>query len=283
MTRTVKNCLESCSGQLADRSDSPRLDAEILLARVLGKDRAFLFANPEAVLTGNQADELDQLIAERAAGKPVAHLTGRREFWSLELRITPAVLVPRPETELLVEQALRHIPAKADFRLADLGCGSGAIAIAIASERPLAEITATDISPAALEIARQNAQSHGQEQISFIACDWLEKLGTERFNMLVSNPPYVATGEPELTDRELEYEPPDALYSGADGLDDIRRIIATAPDSLTDKGWLLLEHGFDQAAEINKLMTTAGFAKIECYKDLAGQDRVTAGQLKNSA
>lgn len=279
MTQTIKTILNDCAKRLADSSESARLDAEILLGKVLEKDRAFLFANPDFAPDPAQLSRLEELIAQRAAGKPVAHLIGSREFWSLQLTVTPDVLVPRPETELLVEQSLRHIPGKADCRVADLGCGSGAIAIAIATERALAEITATDCSAAALEIATQNAAAHDQGHIRFIASNWLAGLADESFNILVSNPPYVATNQPELTDPELAHEPPGALYSGADGLDDIRIIIEQAPEHLADKGWLLLEHGFDQAEAIAKLMEQAGFTKVECYKDLAGHDRVTAGQL----
>lgn len=279
MIQSIRNSLLSCTEQLSGNSDSARLDAEILLAMVLGKDRAFLFANPELELTLAQSDELEALVCQRASGKPVAHLSGNKEFWSLDLTVTPDVLVPRPETELLVEQALRHIPASADCRVADLGCGSGAIAISIAKDRPLAEITATDISTAALEIAQQNAALHDQTEIRFMHSSWLDELSAEKFNVLVSNPPYVATDRPELTDPELAFEPPQALFSGADGLNDIRKIICSAPEHLLDKGWLLLEHGFDQAHAIHELMQQAGFTKIECYKDLAGHDRVTAGQL----
>ena len=279
MTQTIKTILNDCAKRLADSSESARLDAEILLGKVIEKDRAFLFANPDFAPDPAQLSRLEELIVQRAAGKPVAHLIGSREFWSLQLTVTPDVLVPRPETELLVEQTLRHIPGKADCRIADLGCGSGAIAIALAAERPLAEITATDRSTAALKIAIQNAAAHDQGHIRFIESNWLAGLTDERINILVSNPPYVATNQPELTDPELAHEPPEALFSGSDGLDDIRIIIEQAPAHLADKGWLLLEHGFDQAATIASLMEQAGFTRIECYKDLAGHDRVTAGQI----
>jgi release factor glutamine methyltransferase len=279
VTQTIKTLLTDSSARLADSSDSARLDAEILLGKVLKKDRAFLFANPDFAPDPAQLSMLEDLIAQRAAGKPVAYLIGSHEFWSLQLTVTPDVLVPRPETELLVEQTLRHIPGKADCRVADLGCGSGAIAIAIATERPLADITATDCSAAALQVATQNAAAHDQGHIRFIESNWLAGLTDESFNILVSNPPYVATDQPELTDPELEHEPPGALFSGSDGLDDIRSIIEQAPSHLANKGWLLLEHGFDQAAAIASLMEQARFTRIECYKDLAGHDRVTAAQI----
>ncbi|MGI9290047.1 MAG: peptide chain release factor N(5)-glutamine methyltransferase [Gammaproteobacteria bacterium] len=280
MTHSIKSLLTSCTEKLSGNSQSARLDTEVLLMRVLDKDRAFLFANPEHELSQTELEELDALINERCRGVPVAHLTGKREFWTLELAVTSDVLVPRPETELLVEEALRHIPGKADCRVVDLGCGSGAIALALASERPLAEITATDRSKSALEIARRNAATLELEEIRFVESDWLAELRQERFNIIVSNPPYVATSNPELAGPELKYEPEEALYSGKDGLDDIRTIISSAPEHLYEKGWLLLEHGFDQAEAIHALMHEAGFTKIECYKDLAGHDRVSVGQLQ---
>jgi len=279
MTDTLKAILNKAREQLATTSDSPQLDAEILLGKVLQASRAALYANPDNIISDSQAAEFEQLVSQRQSSKPVAHLTGMREFWSLQLKVTPDVLIPRPETELLVERALLHIPAKGDCRLVDLGCGSGAIAIAIATERPDCTISATDTSQSALTIAKENADRHCPGQIHFCVGNWFEPLEDQRFTLIVSNPPYVSSEQPQLTDPELEYEPQQALYSGADGLDDIRKLIANTPKHLHKDGYLLLEHGFDQADTIAELLKQAGFTNIKMHRDLAGQPRVTEAQL----
>lgn len=281
MTTALGNLLDQGRDLLTQSSASPRLDAEILLAHVLGVNRAHLYANPDSQLSKVTAENYLDLVRLRSRGHPVAHLTGEREFWSLKLRVTPEVLVPRPETELLVERALDCIPADAEISALDLGCGSGAIAIALATERPACRIVATDKSETALKIAAMNADRYCPGRIEFIAGRWFEPLGGRRFDVIASNPPYVATGQPELTDPELAFEPEDALYSGTDGLDDIRRIIAAAPMHLAAGGWLVLEHGFDQSASIGALMQQAGFDSIASYNDLAGLPRVTAARLRN--
>jgi release factor glutamine methyltransferase len=280
MTETLKNTLAEARALLAATSDSPQLDAEILLGKVLRANRAALYANPDQLITASQSGEFEQLVSQRCDGKPVAHLTGMREFWSLELKVTPDVLVPRPETELLVERALVHIPDSGACELVDLGCGSGAIAIAIATERPDCTITATDASQAALSIAQENAANHCPERINFIHGNWFEPLVGKCFDVIVSNPPYVSAAQPQLTDPELEHEPQQALYSGADGLNDIRQLITEAPAYLLDDGYLLLEHGFDQADTIAELLRQAGFVNIEMYRDLANQPRITEAQFK---
>jgi release factor glutamine methyltransferase len=280
MVTTLDELLQQGRDQLAGSSASPRLDAEILLGHVLKANRAHLYANPDRELDAAKASTYLALIAERAAGRPVAHLTGEREFWSLKLTVTADVLVPRPETELLVEQALRRLPTDAPSSALDLGCGSGAIAIALATERPACRVVATDRSDAALVIAKLNADRHCPGRIEFVAGSWFEPLAGQRFDVIASNPPYVASGRPDLTDRELDFEPAEALYSGADGLDDIRRIIAGARAHLVPGGWLLLEHGFDQSASIGALLQQAGFEAIATHNDLAGQPRVTEAQLQ---
>ena len=279
MTATVAALLQQGRQQLAGRSDSPRLDAEVLLSHVMQVDRAHLYANPERVIEAEQAGKYAHLLGERLTGRPVAHLTGEREFWSLNFHVTPDVLSPRPETELLVEQALENIPADQPCETLDLGCGSGAIAIALATERPRCRLTATDRSNTALAVARENAAANSCEHIRFLEGSWFEPVGKQCFDLIVSNPPYVATTQPKLTDPELAYEPPQALYSGADGLDDIHFIIRHAPSHLKAGGRLLLEHGFDQAGRIADLLTQAGFTEICTYPDLAGQPRVTEARL----
>jgi release factor glutamine methyltransferase len=280
MTETLKSTLSKARKLLEATSDSPQLDAEILLGKVLQANRAALYANPDQLITESQTGEFEQLIAQRCSGKPVAHLTGKREFWSLELKVTPDVLVPRPETELLVERALMHIPESGACVLVDLGCGSGAVAIAIATERPTCTITATDTSQAALNIAQENAAKHCPERIQFCKGNWFEPLEGRSFNCIVSNPPYVSSVQPELTGPELAHEPQQALYSGADGLDDIRQLIAVSPNYLLENGYLLIEHGFDQADTIAALLRQTGFINIEMHRDLADQPRITEAQLK---
>jgi len=274
---TLITLLQQGQLQLADSSDSPRLDAELLLGHVLMVGRAHLYANPERIIEPTQATEYAQLLGARCTGRPIAHLTGEREFWSLSFHITPDVLSPRPETELLVEQALNYMPANQPCAVLDLGCGSGAIAVALATERPLSKLTATDSSDAALAIARENATTNKCGSIRFLSGNWFGPVGSECFDIIVSNPPYVATLQPELTDPELAFEPPQALYSGGDGLDDIRLIIQDAPGHLRPGGRLLLEHGFDQADQIANLLEQSGLCQIRTHCDLAGQPRVTEG------
>lgn len=279
MTTTIKTVLGSAHDALTDYSDSPRLDAEVLLGHVLSADRARIFAHPDLPLSAEQATFYQELINERKSGKPVAHLTGRREFWSVELKVNSDVLVPRPETELLVERSLKHISTDNTSSVLDLGTGSGAIAIAIALERPTCEITATDRSGIALDTAKANIANHCPGRAEVVSSNWFEALGNRRFDVIVSNPPYVSTRHRDLNEPELKYEPPAALFSGPDGLDDIRIIVQTASRHLNPAGWLLLEHGFDQANEVQELLHAAGFDSVETYNDLAGHQRVTEGHI----
>lgn len=253
-------------------------DAEILLAHVLGQSRGWLFAHDDAELDAAQDAAFEQLVARRQAGEPVAYLTGTQGFWTLDLTVTPATLVPRPETELLVEQALAKIPADAPWRLADLGTGCGAIALALARERPLSRMVATDLSEDALAIARGNAARNGVENAEFRAGSWLEPLQGETFDLIASNPPYVADGDPHLAQGDLRFEPSLALSCGRDGLNAIRTIAAAAPAVLRPGGWLLFEHGFDQDAAVRALLEEAGFAEVETVRDLEGRGRVTQGR-----
>jgi release factor glutamine methyltransferase len=255
---------------------TPELDAEVLLAHALGVSRARLRSHPEEILEAAVAERFRDLIERRAAGEPVAYILGRKGFWSLELEVTPAVLVPRPETELLVERALA-LDLGAQARVADLGTGSGAIALALASARPRWRITATDISTEALAVARANALSLGLPGLELIEGDWLSCLkGT--FDLLLSNPPYVAADDPALDQPELTREPRLALVAADDGLAALRAIIRAAPDHLEPGGWLLLEHGATQAAAVAGALVARGFAQVRSHSDLAGHERMTEGQ-----
>lgn len=254
-----------------------RADAELLLAHAVGRDRAWLFAHATDELDAAQAAAFAGLVARRAAGEPVAYLTGRRGFWTLDLEVGPDTLIPRPETELLVELALARLPQDEAARVADLGTGSGAIALAIASERPLAAVIATDVSKAALAVAVRNAQRNGIDNVWFRRGDWLQALGNERFDLIASNPPYIADGDPHLGEGDLRFEPPSALSSGADGLGAIREIVRAAPAHLAPRGWLLLEHGLGQGEAVRALLREAGFVDIATECDLENRERVTLG------
>lgn len=260
-----------------EANPAPSLEAEILLARALGVARAFLFAHREQEVETGPAGAFAGLLERRAGGEPIAYITGEREFWSLPLRVTPAVLIPRPETELLVEATLARIPVDAPYRIADLGTGSGAIALAIAGERPACEVVASDISEAALAVARENAARLGRRNVHLHLGSWFEPLDG-RFDLVASNPPYVAAGDPHLARGDLRFEPDGALASGPDGLDAIRAITSAAPRRLNPGGWLVLEHGHAQADDVAELLAQTGFDSIETLCDLEGTKRVTLGQ-----
>jgi len=258
-------------------SETARLDAELLLADVLNKPRSYLYTWPEQRLSQDQYARFLIAVDQRATGEPIAYLTGHREFWSLDLQVTPGVLIPRPETELLVEIALKLLPEKT-CKVADLGTGSGAIALALASERPDWNIIGTDISTAALNIARSNAKALNLETLEFVASHWFENLPKHNYQLIVSNPPYVANKDPRLHHGDVRFEPQIALKSGADGLQDLRQLISGAREYLQPNGWLMLEHGYDQAKPVTKLLVQAGFTSTKTYHDLAQQPRVTIGR-----
>jgi release factor glutamine methyltransferase len=263
---------------LAGSGASARLEAQLLLAHVLGASRAQLHSHPETTADAAQAERYRRLLGRRAAGEPLAYLTGRREFWSLDLAVTPAVLIPRPETELLVERALALGPP-GDARAADLGTGSGAIALALARERPRWRIVATDVSAAALAVARANAAALGASGIEFLAGSWFAPLAGARFDLLVSNPPYVAADDPALGDPALAFEPPLALTPpGGDALAALRLLAQGAPAHLLPGGWLLLEHGASQGPQVRAELVAAGFAHVRSHRDLAGHERMTEGR-----
>ncbi len=253
-------------------------DAALLLAHALGKPRSWLFAHADDVLGEADLARFDGLLARRVAGEPVAYLTGARGFWTLDLAVTPATLIPRPETELLVELALARLPVDAPLRVADLGTGSGAIALSLAKERPRARVVATDASPEALEVARGNTVRNGIGNVAFRLGSWLQPLDGECFALIASNPPYIADGDPHLSQGDLRFEPAMALSCGPDGLDAIRIIVRDAPACLHSGGWLLLEHGWDQGEAVRALLVEAGFVDVGTERDLEGRDRVTLGR-----
>lgn len=252
-------------------------EPERLLAHALGRSRSWLYAHRDDPIDAVDADRFRALLARRAAGEPVAYLTGRRGFWSFDLRVTPDTLIPRPETERLVELVLARIPPEAPSpRLADLGTGSGAIALALAHERRRARVVAVDVSPGALEVARANAIELGLANVEFRLGDWLAPLAGECFDLIASNPPYIAEGDPHLDD--LRHEPAPALSSGPDGLDAIRTIACAAPAHLVPGGWLLFEHGWDQGDAVRGILGAAGFVEVMTDRDLEDRDRVTSGR-----
>jgi len=263
---------------LAEVSDSPRLDAELLLCAVLKRPRTHLYTWPEQALDADQLARLHTLLDARAAGHPIAHLLGEREFWGLPLQVTPDTLIPRPETELLVEQALLRLPRNKPLKVADLGTGSGAIALAIASERPEAEVHAVDASLEALKVAEANAERLGLGNVHFHLGSWLAPLAGMQFDLIASNPPYIPEADPHLSQGDVRFEPRSALAAGADGLDDIRQIIHAAPAHLAPGGWLLLEHGYDQREALLALLDEQGWVNVADLDDLAGQPRLAIGR-----
>ncbi len=256
-------------------SDTPRLDAEVLLYHVLGVRRSYLYAWPEKLLTTRQYEQFQALLARRAQGEPIAYLTGHQEFWSLDLQVTENTLIPRPETELLVELAIARISEKA--QIIDLGTGSGAIALAIAQECQQCNIIATDNCPKALIVAQSNAKNLGIDNIKFVQSNWYSNLENIKANIIVSNPPYIESSDKHLNQGDVRYEPRTALIAGKDGLTDIRQIIAQASKHLVKKGWLLLEHGYNQAEAVQALFKQHDYEAVKTYKDLAGIPRVTLG------
>jgi len=275
-TLKVAELLREAAARLP--GDDARHEAEQLLIHVLGVERAWLFAHATDTVDEDSRQRFERLLTRRAEGHPLAYLLGRRGFWTLDLQVNAATLIPRPETELLVEQALARLPADDMVRVADMGTGSGAIALSIASERPLATVMATDLLGPALAVAVKNAQAHGLDNVWFRRGHWYAALGADRFDMIVSNPPYIAAGDPHLAQGDLRFEPPPALASGADGLDAIREIIGGAHEHLVAGGWLLLEHGWDQGEAIRALLVQAGFDQAQTVQDLEQRDRVTLGR-----
>ena len=273
---TIDDLLREGRRRLEAASPTPVLDAQLLLGHVLGKPRSFLLAWPEHEPEIAQVRRFLELLERRCHGEPVAYLTGRREFWAYEFEVEPAVLIPRPETELLVERALARIPATAAWRLADTGTGSGALAVTLKLERPRCTVLATDRSFAALRLAQRNARRLGA-RIACIQADWLAPIASASLDLIVSNPPYIPAGDPHLQE-EIRFEPRQALVAGSDGLDAYRRLIPQARRVLRPGGWLLLEHGFNQHEAVAALLKQAGFRNIGGQADLQGHLRVTEAQ-----
>lgn len=275
---TLAYALSEAVAQLQNvETEPPLFIAELLLAHVIQQPRSYMKAGPERVLTNEQWLEFQRLVERRVRGEPIAYLTGWREFWSLELEVSPATLIPRAETERLVELALQRIPVDAIWRIADLGTGSGAIGLAIAHERPRCAVLATDVSPHALAVAKSNATRLGINNITFQHSEWFAALGGASFDVIVSNPPYVAEHDIHLQRGDLRFEPQQALSSGADGLYDLRRIIQAAPAYLRAGGWLLVEHGYDQQAAVLDLFSTHHFVDVSGHTDSAGVPRIVSG------
>jgi release factor glutamine methyltransferase len=271
----VRQALASATAALGDR-----LEAELLLVHALGKPRSWLIAHADDELDSAHAAAFDALVKRRADGEPVAYITGRRGFWSLDLEVTPATLIPRPETELLVELALDRLPATGATRVADLGTGSGAIALAIARESRAAHVMATDASAEALVVAQRNAAAQRIANVTFAQGDWLSPLHGQTFDVIVSNPPYIEADDPHLGQGDLRFEPMSALASGADGLDDIRRIVTDARTHLKPGGWLLIEHGWNQGAAVRALLEQGGYHDVFTAQDLEQRDRVTGARWR---
>lgn len=274
MTSTIADALRRMSGSTAI------IEARALLRHVLGCDDAYLITHADHSLSAGQQEAFEALVARRHAGEPVAYLTGRREFYGLDFKVTPAVLIPRPETELLVELALERVPAHSPARVLDLGTGSGCVAIVIALQRPRARVVAVDDAAEAMVLARENAARYGVPNLDIVLGDWLAAVPGERFDVIVANPPYVAAGDPHLAADELRCEPRRALVAGPDGTECIASIVAHARDHVGEGGWLLFEHGYDQGARARALLAAGGFGRrLHTWRDLSGLERVSGAQL----
>ncbi|SDI45553.1 [protein release factor]-glutamine N5-methyltransferase [Pseudomonas delhiensis] len=263
--------------QLPD-SPSARLDAELLLAAALGKPRSFLRTWPERVVDREVRERFEGWLARRRAGEPVAYILGRQGFWSLDLEVAPHTLIPRPDTELLVEAALQLVPAS-PARVLDLGTGTGAIALALACERLSWQVTGVDRIPEAVALAERNRERLRLANVGFRQSHWFSALEGERFALIVGNPPYIPGSDPHLQQGDVRFEPKSALVAGADGLDDIRLIVGQAPRFLEPGGWLLLEHGYDQGPAVRDLLLGNGFREVESRRDLGGHERISLGRL----
>jgi release factor glutamine methyltransferase len=277
---SIRSVLSQTTARIDDVSDSARLDAEILLARAIDMPRSYLFAHPEDAIDDAAIERLEKTVQQRLSGEPMAYITGIKEFWSLELMVSPATLVPRPETEILVDRALREIPRDADWRILDLGTGSGAIALAIASDRQLCDVTAVDISAEALAVAQQNARQLNISNVTFFEGNWTEPVSDQQFKVICSNPPYVAAGDEALA--KLTAEPRLALTSGDRGLDAIESLARDCASIIANDGLLFLEHGATQKDHVAEILNSYGWTSIQCYDDYAGHPRVTCSHFASS-
>ncbi|MFJ2981708.1 MULTISPECIES: peptide chain release factor N(5)-glutamine methyltransferase [unclassified Pseudomonas] len=265
------------NAQLPD-SPTERLDAELLLSAAIGKSRSYLHTWPERIVSSEDAETYAGYLLRRRAGEPVAYILGHQGFWKIDLEVAPHTLIPRPDTELLVETALELQPAS-PAKVLDLGTGTGAIALALASECPAWQVTAVDRIEDAVALAERNRQRLGLGNVKVLASLWFSSLAGERFDLILSNPPYIAAEDPHLVAGDVRFEPSSALVAGADGLDDLRLIVSQAPQHLLPGGWLLLEHGYDQAAAVRELLAAQGFIEVASRKDLGGHERISLGRL----
>jgi len=280
----ISRLIDEGIARLARVTDEPRLEAEVLLAAALGKPRAFLLSHPELQIRDCDAtDRYEANITRRAHGEPVAYILGEKEFWSLPLEVGPTVLVPRPETELVVELALAHLPPGFDGRVLDLAAGSGAIALALARERPAARVIGTDASEPAIATARRNAARLHVPNVEFRVGSWFEPVAGERFGLIASNPPYIAEDDPRVEPAVRRFEPHAALFSGPTGLEALRVIAADAPAHLVADGWLVVEHGDAQGAAVRSLFDESGLLEVRTARDLAGRERCTEGRRPGPA
>jgi release factor glutamine methyltransferase len=277
--QSINSVLEEAVTSLQTASDSAWLDAEVLLCTALGKERTYLRTWPDEALHPEQIAAFKHLFRQRQQGKPIAYITGKREFWSRDFQVTPDVLIPRPDTELLIELSLALIPDNQPCKIIDLGTGSGIIAITLAAEHPHINISATDISPAALHIAKMNAAKHRAEHIQFYRSNWFDNIPVGKFDLIVSNPPYLGEYDEHLQQGDLRFEPKTALISAKNGLSDIKIIAETARNRLEIGGFLLVEHGYQQQEDVQRLFKALDYCNVKTHTDLAGQPRVTSGQF----
>jgi release factor glutamine methyltransferase len=284
---SVGEWLKMAVARIHTISQSPQLDAEILLQAITGIHRSMAYARPEQVLTREQLEDLQPVITRRERGEPIAYIVGQQEFWSMPLEVSSAVLIPRPETELLVERALELVPLNSPSRVLDLGTGSGAVALAIAHARPHAQVVAVDVSQEALTVAGVNRRKLQTRNLEIKHSDWFAAFenapADQSFDVIVSNPPYIAEGDPDLSPTVAEFEPKLALIAGSTGLEAIERITQQAGAHLRPNGWLVLEHGWRQAATVAALLVQHGFSHVRSRPDLAGHERVTEGRLASAA
>ena len=284
MATEVSRLVEEGIARLQRVTEEPRHEAEILLAAALGRTRAWIMAHPEeSILDCDATDRYEAYVTRRSHGEPVAYVLGEKEFWSLPLAVTPDVLVPRPETELVVELALTHLPRDRESRVLDLAAGSGAIALAIAHERPRATVVGTDNSAAAISVARRNASRLRLRNVDFAVGSWFEPVAEERFDLIASNPPYIAEADARVEPGVRRFEPHGALFAGTDGLEALRVITGAAGRHLLPGGWLVVEHGDLQGRAVRDLLGAAGFTGVTTHQDLAGLDRCTEGHWPGSS
>jgi release factor glutamine methyltransferase len=275
---TIRTILYAAAQTLEQGSDSPRLDAELLLAHILGRNRSYLYSHPETLLDSEQIDQYDGLLRRRHRGEPLAYLIGSKEFWSLPLSVNQHVLVPRAETELLIDVALACFPPERSIRAVDLGTGSGALAVALSHERPHWQLVATDISKSALKTARSNAHALALRNIHFLSGNWFTPLKNLSFELIICNPPYIDSCDPHLNQPELGYEPRQALVSKDHGLGNIKHIVKKAPLHLVRDGFLIIEHGYNQGASVRNLLEQRGFSAVSSHLDLSGHERASMAQ-----